>query len=83
MADLNQSMCNLALQLQQPSYLHYYNVFGNETWQGGDLPWGAPTHKIKWAFYYVVFQYIIYIYIYIHYHSAHGHQTWKGDDLPW
>ena len=41
-------MWNLTLQPQQTSYLHYHNVYGHQTWQGGDLPWGAPTHEIIW-----------------------------------
>lgn len=49
-------MWNLALQPKNISYLHHHNNCGHQTWQGGDLPWGAPTHKAKLPFDHVVFQ---------------------------
>ena len=39
----------------QPSYLHHHNVHGHQTWQGIDLPWAPPTHKVAWPFDHVVF----------------------------
>ena len=41
-------MWNIALQPLKTLYLHYHNVYGHQTWQGGDLPWGALTHKATW-----------------------------------
>ena len=29
-------------------HLHHHNACGHQSWQGGDLPWGVPTHKITW-----------------------------------
>ena len=37
-------------------YLHYHNDYGHQTWQGGDLSWGVPTHKITRLFDHVVLQ---------------------------
>ena len=31
---------------QLKTYLHYHIAYGHQTWQGGDLPWGALTPKI-------------------------------------
>ena len=31
-------------------YLHYHNVCVYKTLQKGNLPWGAPTNKVKWYF---------------------------------
>ena len=42
MADLSQSIWNLALQPLKSLYLHYHNAYGHQTWQGNDLPQGAP-----------------------------------------
>ena len=35
-------------------YLHYHNIYGLQTWQGGDSPQGAPNHKITLLFEHVV-----------------------------
>ena len=35
---------------------HYHTVYDNQTWQGGDLPWRASTHKIASPFNHVVLQ---------------------------
>ena len=35
---LSESMWNLAVQPHKASYLHYYDVYGHQNWQGGDLP---------------------------------------------
>ena len=31
------------------SYFHYHSAYGHQTWQGGDLPSGAPSHKELWS----------------------------------
>ena len=46
-------MWNLVLQSWKK--LHYHNVFGNQTWQGDDLPSMGRTHKVIWHFNDVVF----------------------------
>ena len=43
------------LVLQSWKKLHYHNVFGNQTWQGDDLPSMGRTHKVIWHFNDVVF----------------------------
>ena len=37
-------------------YLHYHNAYEHQIWQGGDLPWGAPTYKVIWPFDHMVLQ---------------------------
>ena len=37
-------------------YLYYYNTYDHETWQGGDIPWRAPTHKVTWSLNHVALQ---------------------------
>ena len=32
------------------TFLDYCNAYGHQNWQGDDLPWEAPTHKVKWSF---------------------------------
>ena len=54
MADLNETMWNLVNQPIKALYLHYYIAYCHQTWQGGDLAWGAPTDKVTWPFDHVV-----------------------------
>ena len=28
------------------TYLYYYNIYGHQTRQGGDIPWRALNHKV-------------------------------------
>ena len=49
MEDLSESMLELAFQPLK-IYLHYNNVYGRQTWEDGELPWGASTHKVTWHF---------------------------------
>ena len=35
-------------------YFHYYSVYEHQTWQEGDLPWGAPIIKVTSLFNHVV-----------------------------
>ena len=46
MADLSERMWNLVPQPQQTLYLQYYTAYGPQTWQGGELSWRVPTHKV-------------------------------------
>ena len=32
----------------------YYSSYGHQTWQGGDLPWGALVDVVTWSLNYVV-----------------------------
>ena len=34
----------------KPLHMHYHDAYGHRTWEDRDLPWGAPTHKVKWNF---------------------------------
>ena len=36
--------------------LQYRSVFGQLSWQNGDLPWRTPTYKVKWPLDHVVLQ---------------------------
>ena len=56
MADWSESIWSLPLQQLKTLYLHYHNAYGHQIWQGGDLPWGAPIHKITWPFDHVILQ---------------------------
>ena len=40
----------------KPLCLHFHSVFGHQTWQHGDLPWGAFTHKVTWPYDFVFLQ---------------------------
>ena len=37
-----------------PLYLHYNSAYGRKTWRDCDLPWASSTHKVTWAYNYVV-----------------------------
>ena len=34
---------------KQPLCFHYHSVWYHQTWQNGDLPWEAPSHKVTWS----------------------------------
>ena len=36
------------------THLHYHSIYAHQTWQGGNLPWWAPPHKVIWPFGHVV-----------------------------
>ena len=39
----------------KPLYLYYCSpCYDHQTWQGGDLPWGAPMHIVLWPFNHVM-----------------------------
>ena len=40
----------------KPLYLYYQNGYSQETWQDGDISWGALTHKVIWLSDHVVLQ---------------------------
>ena len=50
-------------------YLHYQSVYSHQTCQKGNLPWWAPTHKVRWPFDHQENNYIFTT-------SVCGHQTW-------
>ena len=37
-------------------YFHYHSIHGHQAWRDGDLPWGAPYHKVIKRFDHVVLQ---------------------------
>ena len=52
-------------------------------WQGDDLPWGAPLHKVTSPFSHVVlWDHVTNQNYYVSTSRMPGHQNWKGDDLP-
>ena len=34
----------------KPFYLQYHNTYGQQTWQGGKIQWGASFHEVTWLF---------------------------------
>ena len=44
--------CDLARAIDKLKLLygHYHNANGHQTWQGSDVLWGGPTHKVTWLF---------------------------------
>ena len=61
-------------------HLHNRSVCDHQTWQGGDLPWGAPTNScgswVAWSW--EITRQIKNI---SYYHNAYGHQIWQVDWL--
>ena len=53
MPDLSKSMWNVALQPLKTN-LYCHNAYGNQTWKGVELQWGAPTDKDAWPFAHVI-----------------------------
>ena len=45
------------------SYFHYNGAYHYQTLQGGEVPWGAPRHKVTWPFVQAVKSKIKYQYI--------------------
>ena len=33
----------------KPLYLCHHSIYDRQSWQGSDLPWGAPSHKVTWT----------------------------------
>ena len=62
-------------QKQKQLYLYHHRIYGHQTWEVGDLPWGVPIHRVAQSFGNVA--------VYLHYRSAFGHRTWQVGDLPW
>ena len=50
MATACEILLESCLQPLKTLYLHYYNTYGHQTWQGGDFLWEAVTHKVRWTF---------------------------------
>ena len=62
--------------------LHLHNVYGHQTWQGGNLELivGRPHIPSKVTFRlrdYVTNSKNLYLYL----HNAYGHQTWQSGNL--
>ena len=65
----------------KPLGLLYYSAYDHLTWQGGDLPWGAPIVIINWSFYHMVL--LDHVTNLKHYIATYDYQTWQGDDMLW
>ena len=63
-------------------YLHYHSAYGHQTWQTGDLPWGASTHNDILTFCLVRLPDKLKA-LYLHYYNIYGHKTRQDDDVPW
>ena len=65
------------------TYLHYCHVYDHQTWQGGDIPWVAPTHKVTWPLttWSCEVKWQIKKNSYLHYNTTNGKQTWQGDNF--
>ena len=64
-------------------YLHSHNVYEDQIWEDGDLPWGAPTNQTIWCFEYVVLQTNKITSFHHQYHGFYDYQTWHDGHLPW
>ena len=69
----------------KPLYLHYHSAHGHQTWQYGDLPRGAPNHKVAQRSDHVVLQSHVTKrkLLYFHSYIAYDQQTWQDGNLPW
>ena len=63
--------------------LQSYVTNDHQTWQGGDIPWRAPTHKLisQWRGFVRSRDMLKTLRLCLH--SSNGHQVWQGGDLPW
>ena len=60
------------------------NTYGHGTCEGGDIPLGAPTHKVIWSFNHVVVWDDVTNWIhYISNSRRHKHETRQGGDFLW
>ena len=60
------------------------NTYGHGTCEGGDIPLGAPTHKVIWSFNHVVVWDNVTNWIhYISNSRRHKHETRQGGDFLW
>ena len=73
--------CGFVRSCDKLLYLYYYSPNGYQTWQDGDLLWGAPTHKVLRSDHVRPCDNLKSLYL--HYHSAYGLQTWQLGDFLW
>ena len=60
------------------------NTYGHGTCEGGDIPLGAPTHKVIWSFNHVVVWDDVTNWIhYISNSRRHKHETKQGGGFLW
>ena len=83
--------CSSEMTLQTTTYLHHHNACDHQTWQGCDLPWWVPTHKVTWPGSYPYSHMTLESrdraksreVIISHYHDAYDHQALQGCALLW
>ena len=63
LADLSESMWDLAPKPLKKLYLHYHNLYGHQTWPDSDLSWRVFARNVTWHFDKVIF------------YSIYGHQS--------
>ena len=80
LADWSESIWNLRLQHLILLYLHYHNVYAHQTWSGGDLQLGGPTHKITWYFDHMILREIKTT---SQTKTINLHETWYDGDFAW
>ena len=65
--------------------LNYQNAYGHRTFQDGDIPWGASTHKFAWHINKVVLWGHVTIKIHLinnfHFQKTYEHQTRQDANL--
>lgn len=66
------------------SNLTHDNIYGHGTCEGGDMPLGAPTHKLIWSFNHVAVWDDVTNWIhYISNSRRHKHETKQGGGFLW
>ena len=61
----------------KPLFLHYYHVYGQNTWQDGNLTWAVSAHKVIWPYMTCLARSRHKLKsLCIHYHNACDYQTW-------
>ena len=69
---------------QEHLNLHYHDEYDYQTWQIGDLLWGATIDLVTWFFNHMInVNHCDKIEIYMYYHKTDGHQNWQGGDIQW
>ena len=62
-------------------YFQLHKAYKHQTYHGGDLGWGDPTHQVTWHFDIVVTWQIKTLYL--HLHKIYGPQTCQSGELGW
>ena len=67
----------------KPSFLHYHNAYGHQIWQDGDLPWGAPIHKVNDHLIMWFFKITWQIKNISPLPQSYDHHTWRDSEIQW